>query len=104
MKGNVGLLKVISHKCYDIGMKTVQSISYFMMVILIDLGLNVLDYLCLNSLMEMYFSSPLVKVLIYLLLIVIVNPVITYYLCKKVHIKIDGYKKEEIYAVHPEES
>lgn len=85
-------------------MKMIQSVSYYLMVVLVDLGLLFLECLGFSSLIEMYISSLIIRVLIYSLLILIINPVITYYICNKVNIKIDGYKKEEIYAVHPEES
>ena len=85
-------------------MKIVQSVAYYLAVLVIALALFGLEYLCFNSIIEAFISSLIIRVAIYLILMIIINPIISYFLAKLIPLNIEGYKKEEIYAVHPEES
>ena len=85
-------------------MKVVQSVCYYLAVLFISLALIALEYLCFNSIIEAFISSLALRIVIYMVLLIIVNPIISYFLASLIPLNIEGYKKEEIYAVHPEES
>ena len=85
-------------------MKRFQSLVYYLVVVLVATLLFVIEYMALNSILQMYVQHLIIRLAIYLGLMVIINPILTYFIANLVQLNIEGYKKEEIYAVHPEES
>ena len=67
-----------------------------MMVIGIYMLLGAIEYFVLNWIIEIFTFNYLVKLIVALCVLIIVNPMITYYLTEKVTFKVSEVSNSEV--------
>ena len=77
-------------------MKLIQKLTYLMMVIGIYMLLGAIEYFVLNWIIEIFTFNYLVKLIVALCVLIIVNPMITYYLTEKVTFKVSEVSNSEV--------
>lgn len=82
-------------------MKFTQGISYCFLIILTFVTLSILEYIGVNFIIEMFTYSFYVKLIVAVIFLFIINPILTYFITKKIPFKINGLASEDIYQKRP---
>lgn len=72
-------------------MKTFKRIIYFILTVIVYCLITVIDYFLGNYLLEIFTFDYLIKLLMVLIELLIVNPILTYFVMEK----LLGNKKQE---------
>lgn len=68
----------------------VKLFLHFLLVLGIYLGLSLIELYCLSPLLDIVTNSHYIRLIVYLVLLILVNPYVTYILKNKVKIDYQG--------------
>ncbi len=80
-----------------------QRIIYGLAVFLFYTVLFIAELLPVNFLIEMFTFNFYLKLAVYLLLMIIVNPIITYLLAQRIPLKVHDLKPTDLDQIRPDE-
>ena len=84
-------------------MKIRQMFIYGLAVLFIYLALFGIEFYLANFIIEMFTYNYFIKTVIFLILILVLNPIITYLIANLIPLKIYDLSDEAIYPIKPDE-
>lgn len=69
-------------------MKLLQKLAYLIMVIAIYVLLSAIEYFVFDWIIEIFTFNYLVKLIVAIISLIIINPVLTYYITEKVSFNV----------------
>lgn len=77
-------------------MKLIQKLTYLVMVIAVYMLLSAVEYFAINWVIELFTFNYMVKLVVGIVSLVIINPLITYFITEKATFKVSEISNNEV--------